>query len=99
LCFIIRQTETDVLQLLLCILDTIVLKFAIGLHKLVAMTFAVSFEIIIQRTMGNEPYYLMKNTLITTVLYNRSRKNTLQNTLIYILDFCIFFIKIERKVS
>jgi hypothetical protein len=52
--------ETDVLQLLLCILDTIALKFAIGLHKLVAMIFAVSFEIIIQRAVGNEPCYLIK---------------------------------------
>jgi hypothetical protein len=53
--------ETDVLQLLLCILDTIALKFAIGLHQLVAMKFAVtSFEIIIQRGVGNEPCYLIK---------------------------------------
>jgi hypothetical protein len=51
--FIIRQTETGVLKLLLCILDTTALKFAIGL-KLVAMIFAVSFEIIIQRAMGNK---------------------------------------------
>jgi hypothetical protein len=48
----------------------------IGLHKLVTMIFAVSFEIIIQRGVGNESYYPMKNTLITTVLSNRSRKNT-----------------------
>jgi hypothetical protein len=52
--------EIDVLQLLLCILDTIALKFAIGLHKLVAMIFAASFEIIIQRAVGNEPCYLIK---------------------------------------
>jgi hypothetical protein len=52
--------EIDVLQLLLCILDTIALKFAIGLHKLVAMIFAVSFEIIIQRAVGNELCYLIK---------------------------------------
>jgi hypothetical protein len=52
--------EIDVLQLLLCILDTIALKFAIGLHKLVAMIFAVNFEIIIQRAVGNEPCYLIK---------------------------------------
>jgi hypothetical protein len=57
--FIIRQTETDVLQLLLRSLD-IALKFAIGLHKLVAIIFAVSFEIIIQRAVGNGPYYLIK---------------------------------------
>jgi hypothetical protein len=43
-------------------LDTIVLKFAIG-HKLVAMIFAVSFEIIIQRVVSNEPCYVIKNTL------------------------------------
>jgi hypothetical protein len=52
--------ETDVLQLLLRILDIIALKFTIGLHKLVAMIFAVSFEIIIQRAVGNGPYYLIK---------------------------------------
>jgi hypothetical protein len=51
--FIIRQTETDVLKWLLCMLDTIPLKFAIGLHKLVAMIFAVSFEIIIQQAVMN----------------------------------------------
>jgi hypothetical protein len=34
--------------------DTIALKFAVGLHKLVAMIFAVSVEIIIQRTVDNE---------------------------------------------
>jgi hypothetical protein len=38
------------------------------------MIFGVSFEIIIQRAVGNEPCYLTKNTLIITVLYNRSRK-------------------------
>jgi hypothetical protein len=59
---IIRQAETDVLQLLLCILDTVALKFVIGLHKLVDMIFAVSFEIIIQQAVGNEPCYLI-NTL------------------------------------
>jgi hypothetical protein len=37
--FIIIQTETNVLKLLVCILDTIALKFAIGLHKLVAVIF------------------------------------------------------------
>jgi hypothetical protein len=52
--FIIRQTETDVVKLLLCILDTIALKFAIELHKPVAMIFAVSFKIIIQRAVGKE---------------------------------------------
>jgi hypothetical protein len=34
--------------------------FAIELHKLVAMIFAVSFEIIIQRAVGNESCYPMK---------------------------------------
>jgi hypothetical protein len=63
--------ETDVLQLLLCILDTIALKFAIRLHKLVVMMFVVSFEIIIQRAVG---MLSNKKTLIITVLYNRSRK-------------------------
>jgi hypothetical protein len=48
--------ETAVLQLLLCILDTIALKFAI----IIAMIFAASFEIIIQRAVGNEPCYLIK---------------------------------------
>jgi hypothetical protein len=38
------------------------------------MIFAVSFEIIIQRAVGNECCYLMKNTLKITVLSNRSRK-------------------------
>jgi hypothetical protein len=33
-------------------------------HKLVAMIFTVIFEIIIQRAVGNEPCYLMINTLI-----------------------------------
>jgi hypothetical protein len=55
------------------------LKFAIGLHKLVAMIFAVSFEIIIQRAVDNESCHTMKNTLIITVLSNRSRKNKLHN--------------------
>jgi hypothetical protein len=31
------------------------------------MIFAVSFEIIIQRAVGNEPCYLIKNTLIITL--------------------------------
>jgi hypothetical protein len=53
------------------ILDTTALKFAIGLHKPVAMIF---FEITIQRAVGDEPCYLMKNTLIITLLYNKSRK-------------------------
>jgi hypothetical protein len=53
--FIIRQTETDVLKLLLCILDTTALKFAIGLHKLVAMIFGISFEIIINRPWAMNP--------------------------------------------
>jgi hypothetical protein len=52
-------------------LDTIPLKFAIGLHKLVAMIFAVSFEIIIQQAVGNESCYPMKNTLTITVLSNK----------------------------
>jgi hypothetical protein len=56
--FIIRQTE----------------KFTIRLHKLVALIFAVNFEIIIQWAVGNESCYAMKNTLIITVLSNRSRK-------------------------
>jgi hypothetical protein len=34
-----------------------------------------SFEIIIQLAVGNKSCYLMKNTLIITVLPNRSRKN------------------------
>jgi hypothetical protein len=55
----IRQTETDVLQLLLCMLDTIALKFALK----VAMIFIVSFDIIIQRAVRIEPYYLIKRTL------------------------------------
>jgi hypothetical protein len=60
---------------LLCILDIIALKFATGLHKLVAMIFAVNYEIIIQRALDNESCYPMKNTLIVTVLFNRSRKS------------------------
>jgi hypothetical protein len=67
------QTEIDVLKLL-HILYIIALKFAIGLHKLVAMIFAVSFEIIIQGAVGNESCYPMENTLIITVLSNRSRE-------------------------
>jgi hypothetical protein len=31
------------------------------------MTFAMSFEIIIQRAVGNESCYPMKNTLIITI--------------------------------
>jgi hypothetical protein len=46
-------------------LDSIALKFAIGLRELVTIAttivFAVSFEIIIQQ--GNEPCYLLKKTL------------------------------------
>jgi hypothetical protein len=46
--------EIDVLKLLLCIFDSsIALKFAIELHKLVTMIFAVSFEINIQQAVGN----------------------------------------------
>jgi hypothetical protein len=60
---------------LLCILDIIALKFATELHKLVAMIFAVNYEIIIQRALDNESCYPMKNTLIVTVLSNRSRKS------------------------
>jgi hypothetical protein len=56
-------------------LDTIALKLAIGLYKLVVVIFAVSFEIIIQWAVGNQPCYLIKTHLIMTVLYNRSRKN------------------------
>jgi hypothetical protein len=61
-----KHTETNVLQLLL---DTIALKFAIGLHKLVAMIFAMRFEIIMQRAVGNEHCCLIENTLIITVLH------------------------------
>jgi hypothetical protein len=56
-------------------LDTIRLKFAIGLHKLVDMIFTVSFEIIIQRPVGNESCYLLKSTLIIRILCNRSRED------------------------
>jgi hypothetical protein len=49
---------------------TIALNVAIGVHKLVAVIFAVIFEIIIQRAVGDELCYLMKNTLIITVFYN-----------------------------
>jgi hypothetical protein len=45
----------------------IALKFGIGLNKLVVMIFAVSFEVIIQRAVGNESCYPMKNTLIITI--------------------------------
>jgi hypothetical protein len=41
------------------------------------MIFAVSLEIIIQRVVGNKPCYVIKNSLIITVLYNRSRKSNL----------------------
>jgi hypothetical protein len=34
----------------------------------------IFFEITVQRPVGDEPYYLMKNTLIITLLYNKSRK-------------------------
>jgi hypothetical protein len=70
-----RTFETDILKLLLCILDTIALKFVTGLHKLVI--FAVIFEIIDQRVVGNESCYPMKNALIIRVLSNRSRENKL----------------------
>jgi hypothetical protein len=47
----------------------IALKCAIGLHELVAMVFAVSFEIIIQRAVGNESCYpKIKTLIIITVL-------------------------------
>jgi hypothetical protein len=55
--------------------NTIALQFAIGLHKLVAIIFAVSFEIIIQRAGDNESCYPMKNILIITVF--RSRKKSI----------------------
>jgi hypothetical protein len=67
----IKHIETDVLKLLLCMVDTIALKF----HKLLALIFAI-FDIIIQRAVGYGPCYLMKNTSIITALYNRSRKKT-----------------------
>jgi hypothetical protein len=66
-------------------LDTIPLKFAIGLHKLVAMIFAVSFEIIIQQAVGSESCYPMKNTLIITVLSNKSREKYIFITFIIYL--------------
>jgi hypothetical protein len=53
---------------------TIALNVVIVFHKLVAVIFTVIFEIIIQRAVGDELCYLMKNTLIITVFYNRSRK-------------------------
>jgi hypothetical protein len=34
----------------------------------------IFFEITVQRPVADEPYYLMKNTLIITLLYNKSRK-------------------------
>jgi hypothetical protein len=58
---------------IICILDIIAVKFATGLHKLVAIIFAVSFEIIIERAVGNESCYSIQNTLIITVLSNGSR--------------------------
>jgi hypothetical protein len=39
------------------------------LRKLVAMIFAVIFEIVIQWAVGDEPCYLIKNTLIIAILY------------------------------
>jgi hypothetical protein len=42
------------------------------------MIFAVSFEIIIQQAVGKESRYPMKNSLISTVLSNRSRKKGLR---------------------
>jgi Na+-translocating ferredoxin:NAD+ oxidoreductase RnfD subunit len=41
------------------------------INLVVAMIFALSFEIIIQRAVGNESCYPMKNTLIITLLSNR----------------------------
>jgi hypothetical protein len=38
------------------------------------MIFAVIFEIVIQWAVGDEPYHLIKNTLIIAILYNRSGK-------------------------
>jgi hypothetical protein len=47
--------ETDVLRLLLYILDII----AVGYHKLVAMIFAVNFELLfIILLVGDEPCYI-----------------------------------------
>jgi hypothetical protein len=80
--------ETDVLKLLLCIFDTIALKFTSGLHKLVAIIFPVSFEIMIQRAVGNESCYSIKNTLIIKVLSKRRRKHDLLKL------FSIIFTKI-----
>jgi hypothetical protein len=39
------------------------------------MIFAMTIEIIIQRAVGNDSCYPMKNNLFITVLANRSRKN------------------------
>jgi hypothetical protein len=74
--FIIRQTATDVLIITLYTwYNLIALKFAIGLHKLVGMIFAVLKLHIIKQAVGNESCYPMKNTLIITALSSRSRKN------------------------
>jgi hypothetical protein len=44
-------------------------KIAIGLHKLVAIIFAVSFDIIIiPLAVDNESCYPMKNTLIILII-------------------------------
>jgi hypothetical protein len=51
--------ETDVLRLLVYILDIIALKFAVGYHKPVAMIFAVNFELLfIILLVGDEPCYI-----------------------------------------
>jgi hypothetical protein len=61
------------------------------INYIVARIFAMSFEIIIQRGVANEPYYVIKNTLIITVLYNRSRKNTLLLLLLFYLVNAVFY--------
>jgi hypothetical protein len=51
----------------------------IGLHKLVVMIFAVNFEII-QRAVGNESCYSMKNTLIMKIFFGFGLSLTRNNT-------------------
>jgi hypothetical protein len=70
--------------------EKLINKFLLDKLKL---TFAVSFEIIIQRAVGNESCYTIKNTLIITVLSNRSIKKIIH----VIKKIVVIYIQIKIK--
>jgi hypothetical protein len=63
------------------------------------MIFAVSFEIIIQRAVGNESCYPMKNTLIITALSSRSRSVNQIKLYVFIIGGSTSSVTITINVS